>query len=92
LWQRLGQPYSIHQQLFPQASSALLESVGTVRVVVQVNGRSRGMVDLPADVTEADAVAAALQVDAARRALGECASPRVVYVPRRIVNLVTPSA
>ena len=88
LWQRLGQPYSIHQQAFPVTSDAAVEAA-TVRVVVQVNGRARGTVDLAPDADEAAAAVAALRVPAARRALGEEQNPRVVYVPRRVVNFVT---
>jgi leucyl-tRNA synthetase len=89
LWARLGQPYSIHQQRFPEASAAGSDAY-VVRVVVQVNGRPRGTVSLSGDADEVVALDAALRVDAVRRALGDSVQPRVVYVPRRVLNLVTP--
>jgi leucyl-tRNA synthetase len=88
LWARLGKPYSIHQQQFPVAIAELLE-VETLPVAVQVNGRSRGMVQLSPQASQADALAAARQVDAARRILESDAVERVIYVPRRIINLVS---
>lgn len=88
LWARLvDKPYSIHQQPFPVASASLLE-VETLAVAVQVNGRTRGMVQLSPQASQAEALAAARQVDAARKILESGAIERVIYVPRRIINLV----
>ena len=88
LWARLGKPYSIHQQPFPVASAALLES-GTVSVAVQVNGRTRGVVQLAPEASEAQALEAARQVEAVRQALEHRSIQRIVYVPARILNLVS---
>ncbi len=91
LWARLGKPYSIHQQTFPEASEALLV-VATLPVAVQVNGRTRGTVQLAAQADQSEAVAAAQRVEAVSRALDDAPIQRVVYVPGRIVNLVTSRA
>ena len=88
LWARLAKPYSIHQQSFPVASEALLE-VETLPVGVQINGRTRGLVQLAPEASEAEALEAARQVDAARQALDQASVRRVIYVPRRIINLVS---
>ena len=88
LWARLDKPYSIHQQQFPVACAELLE-VDTLPVAVQVDGRSRGMVQLSPQASQADALATARQVEAARRLLDSDGVARVIYVPRRIINLVT---
>jgi leucyl-tRNA synthetase len=88
LWARLGKPYSVHQQPFPVASDALLE-LKTASVAVQVNGRTHGLVQLSADASEAQALEVARGVAAARTALEQPSPPRVVYVPRRIINIVT---
>jgi leucyl-tRNA synthetase len=88
LWARLGKPYSIHQQQLPVASAAVLEVV-TLPVAVQINGRTRGLVQLPPQATEAEALEAARQVEAARQALEQAPVKRVIYVPRRIINLVS---
>jgi leucyl-tRNA synthetase len=87
LWARLGKPYSIHQQPFPVASASLLE-VRTVRVAVQVNGRTRGLVQLAPEATQAEAVETARGLEAVRQALEDAPLRRVVYVPGRIINLV----
>jgi len=88
LWARLGKPYSVHQHPFPLAMASLLE-FETVPVAVQVDGRSRGIVQLSPDASQAEAMAAARQVDAARKLMESDAVARVIYVPRRIINLVS---
>ncbi|HLZ28416.1 MAG TPA: leucine--tRNA ligase [Chloroflexota bacterium] len=88
LWAQLpGKPFSIHQQPFPVASAALLE-VTTVPVAVQINGRTRGLVHLAPQASEAEALAAARGVSVIAQALQQAAPRRVVYVPGRILNLV----
>ena len=88
LWHRLGLPYSIHQQRFPEASEAVLHS-DVVRVVVQVDGRVRGTVELSAGASEAEALEAALQLAEVRRRINGTRPAQVVYVPSRVINLVS---
>jgi leucyl-tRNA synthetase len=47
------------------------------------------MVQLSPQASEAEALDAARQVDAARKLLESAAVERVIYVPRRIINLVS---
>jgi leucyl-tRNA synthetase len=82
LWARLGQPYSVHQQPFPVAEAALLGQ-RTQRVAVQVNGRTRGAIQLIPGASEADAIAAA------RAVVPTPSAGRVVYVAGRVLNFVT---
>ena len=82
LWHRLEQPYSIHQQPFPSADPSLLE-MASVSVAVQLNGRTRGQVQLAPDATEREAI------EAARPVIGAAAIRRVIYVPRRVLNVLT---
>jgi leucyl-tRNA synthetase len=88
LWARLGKPYSIHQQRFPTADVTLLAR-SLVPVAVQVNGRTRGLVELTPDAAEADAVQAARRVAAVQQVLAGTTLRRVIYVPGRIINLLT---
>jgi leucyl-tRNA synthetase len=90
LWTRIGRPYSIHQQRWPAADPAMLERA-TETIAVQVNGRARGVVDLPAGADQGTAEAAARQVEAVQRQLGTAAIARVVYVPGRVINIVLAS-
>jgi leucyl-tRNA synthetase len=87
LWAQLGKPYSIHQQSFPQAADVVLE-VKTVPVALQLNGRTRAVVQLAPDATEAVALEAARGLRLTREPLNPEHVRRVVYVPGRILNLV----
>jgi leucyl-tRNA synthetase len=86
LWARLGKPYSIHQQPFPEADPALLATV-LVQVAVQVDGRTKGVIEVPPNATEAEALAAAETLPAV--ASRGAAARRVIYVPGRVLNIVT---
>jgi leucyl-tRNA synthetase len=87
LWQRLGREYSVHEQPWPQADpEALREEV--VTLVVQVNGKVRERIRLPAGASEDEAVKAALSSENVRRHLNQ-KDPRIgAYVPDRVLSLV----
>jgi leucyl-tRNA synthetase len=87
LWSRLGHPDSLASEPFPVADPALLVDE-TVEIPVQVNGKVRTRVHVPADADEA-AVEAAARADERVAALLEGATVRrVVAVPGRLVNFV----
>jgi leucyl-tRNA synthetase len=87
LWARHGQPYSIHQQRWPQWDPALAAEE-TLTIVVQVNGKVRDRFEAPAAITEAEAKEKALATEGARRHLDGRSPRQVVYVPGRLVNIV----
>jgi leucyl-tRNA synthetase len=87
LWERIGQPYSIHQQAWPTADAALLVRE-TETIAIQINGRTRATIELPAGAEQAEAVAAVRRVESIQQYLNGVALRRVVYVPGRIINLV----
>ena len=87
LWARLGKPYSIHQQAWPQWS-AELAAEDVITIVVQVNGKVRDRVQMPADASEDAIKAAALATDGAQKNLDGRPPKKVIYVPGRLVNIV----
>jgi leucyl-tRNA synthetase len=87
LWQRLGHDHTIAYALFPTADPALLEE-DTIEYPVQVNGKVRGHVTVPAGATTEEVEAAAL-ADARVAAAVDGATPKkVIVVPGRMVNVV----
>jgi leucyl-tRNA synthetase len=87
MWERLGRPYSVHQQPWPQWSEELAAE-DSIEIVVQVNGKVRDKVTVPAGASE-EVVRAAVM--ASPRIQAELAGNQVrkfVYVPGRLVNLV----
>jgi leucyl-tRNA synthetase len=87
LWMELGQPYSIHNQPWPEFDPELAKE-DEITLVIQVNGKVRDRVTVPADISEDAARQAALASEAAQRFM-EGKSPReVIVVPGRLVNIV----
>ena len=87
LWAAMGQPYSVHQQAWPDHDEELAAD-DVVTLVVQVNGKVRGKVEVPADIDEAGATASARGIDNVQRAIGDGTPRRVIYVPGRLLNFV----
>jgi leucyl-tRNA synthetase len=58
-------------------------------LAVQVNGRVRDRLTVPASVTEAEVRQLAVRCDGVRRHVNERPVARIVYVPGRLVNVVT---
>ncbi len=86
LWSRLGGAYSVHQQEWPDVDEAALRD-DIVTIVVQVNGKVRDRIELPAGATEAEAVEAALSSDRVRRHL-DTRTPRTsAYIPDKLLSL-----
>jgi leucyl-tRNA synthetase len=87
LWTRLGKPYSIHTQSWPE----LDEEAATeeqITLVIQVNGRVRDRILVPVGILEEDAKAVALESEAVQRYLEGKPPRKVIYVPGRLVNVV----
>ncbi|WP_025617888.1 leucine--tRNA ligase [Salinispora cortesiana] len=85
LWRRLGHESSLTYAAFPVADPALLVAE-SVTYPVQVNGKVRGRIEVPADAAEETVRAAALEAVAAALAGRE---PRKVIVVRgRMVSVV----
>jgi leucyl-tRNA synthetase len=87
LWARRGNPYSIHQQAWPSYDEALTADE-QVTVVVQVNGKVRDRLSVPADATREQVEAVAMASDKVAALLDGAAVRNVVYVPGRLVNIV----
>jgi leucyl-tRNA synthetase len=74
-------------QAFPQPdASALVQD--EIELVVQINGKLRGSLRVPAGADRATIEAAALACEAASRHLAGAAPKKLVVVPGRLVNIV----
>ncbi|MCX5954759.1 MAG: leucine--tRNA ligase [Cyanobacteria bacterium] len=97
LWQKLGGDSdsggdgdgagSIHRQRWPVADAAALVR-DTIPLVIQVKGKVRGSLDVPADADSATLEQLALASDIAQKWLEGQAPRRVIVVPGKLVNLV----
>ena len=87
LWERLGAADSLTYAPWPQADPAYLER-DTLEVPVQVNGKVRGRIEIPADAAEDEVLDIARADSNVARHLAEHEIERAIYVPKRIVNFV----
>jgi leucyl-tRNA synthetase len=89
LWERLGEPYSVHGRQWPAHDSSAEADGEGITLVVQVDGRVRDRLTLAAGAAEDEVRVRALGSPAVQRALGGSTVARVVYVPGRLLNIVT---
>ncbi|MBI1273018.1 MAG: leucine--tRNA ligase [Alphaproteobacteria bacterium] len=87
MWQRLGHKTMLCETPWPKADQTLLVS-DTVTMAVQVNGKLRATITLPAGTDKARAEAAALAEENVQRILAGAAPRKVIVVPDKIVNIV----
>jgi leucyl-tRNA synthetase len=87
LWERTGNAYSIHNQSWPEWD-AELAAEEEITLVVQVNGKVRDRILVPADVSEKQAKEIALSSEKVRPHVEGRETLRVIYVPGRLVNIV----
>ncbi|WKU07561.1 leucine--tRNA ligase [Micromonospora sp. HUAS LYJ1] len=85
LWRMLGHDTSLAYADFPAADPALLVA-DTVTYPVQVNGKVRGRIEVPADAAQVSVRAAALEAVAS--ALAGREPRKVIVVPGRLVSVV----
>ncbi|MBW2525117.1 MAG: leucine--tRNA ligase [Deltaproteobacteria bacterium] len=87
LWHRLGHGDSLAYQPWPTFDEALCVD-DTIEIGVQVNGKTRGTVQIAKDASEEDARAAALAVETVGRHVEGKTVRKFIYVPGKIINFV----
>jgi len=87
LWTKTGHLYSIHNHPFPEWD-AELAAEEEFTLVVQVNGKLRDRVTAPITITEEEARELALSRERIKAYLNDRKIVRIIYVPRRLVNVV----
>jgi leucyl-tRNA synthetase len=87
LWEMTGHAYSIHNQAWPKWDAGLAKE-DEITLVVQVNGKLRDRITVPASISEAAAKEAAQSSDKVKTFLTGKTVAQVIYVPGKLVNLV----
>jgi leucyl-tRNA synthetase len=86
LWERLGHTTSVFDAAWPSYDPALTVAK-QIDLAVQVNGKMRSTIKVAPDITQDDAVAAALATPAvAKYVTGPV--KKVIFVPGRLINLI----
>jgi leucyl-tRNA synthetase len=87
MWEALGNKTPLTQTPWPKADPALLEA-DTVTLAVQVNGKMRATITLPAHADQKATETAALAEATIKAMLAGKSVKKIIVVPGRIVNVV----
>jgi leucyl-tRNA synthetase len=87
LWQRLGHGQSLAYHVWPVADPALLKA-DVLEIPVQVNGKVRGKISVPAEAQESEVIEIAKADQNVGKHLAGQNLKRAIYVRGRIVNFV----
>ena len=87
LWQKLGKPYSIHQQPWPEVDEeAVIEE--EYELVIQINGKMRDKIRVPKDLNKEKAISMALLSNNVQKFMNGKEPKKVIFVPGKLINLV----
>ena len=89
LWERRGHQYSVHTSAWPVADASLAASE-TIELPVQVDGKLRDRLVVTPDTPAAEIEAMALASEHVQRYLAGRSPAKVIQIPGRLVNIVTP--
>ncbi len=88
LWRKvIDASASVHDQRWPEYSEAALK-VEHVEIVLQVNGKVRGRLTVPAEASREELEQIALADANVRTHIGSASVRKVICVPGRLVNIV----
>lgn len=87
LWFKLGGKGLVSLSTWPSFNEQLCKD-DTLTMGVQVNGKMRGTIEIPADCPENEAVSLAQQVQTVIAALNGKNIEKVIYKPGKILNLI----
>ena len=88
LWtNHMGKPYSIHQQSWPKVDEAATKE-DTIELPVQINGKVRDRVIVPAEASEEEIKSAALASETVQKYLEGKEPKKVIVANKRLVSIV----
>jgi len=87
IWRALGHKTSVHLEPWPKFDPSLTRDE-TVTVVVQVNGKVRDRLTVPAGTSEADVRALALNSDAVKRHLDGNPPKKFIFIKDKMLSIV----
>jgi leucyl-tRNA synthetase len=89
LWQNIGNSGSIHTASFPTFEPAALVA-DELTIVIQIMGKTRGTIAVPASSTKDEIEALAKNSEVAQRYLAGKEIKKTIVVPGKLVNFVAP--
>jgi leucyl-tRNA synthetase len=90
LWETLGNVTFLYTETWPTFDPKLAEK-DEIELVLQINGKVRAKLSVPASITEEEAITMALHEERIEK---QCAGKQIlktIYVPKKLVNIVIAS-
>ena len=87
LWAALDKPYSVHTQAWPEYDPAAAKE-DEITLVVQINGKVRDRITVPAGISEAEAQAMALASEAVKQHVDGQTPKKIIVIEGKLVNIV----
>jgi leucyl-tRNA synthetase len=87
LWEMIGEKGNLLKAAWPKYDAALA-ALDEIEIPVQVNGKLRGRVVVPADASEDRVKQAALADEKVQAAIAGKDVVKVILVPKKMVNVV----
>lgn len=87
LWRGAIDASSVHEQSWPECDEEALK-VDNVEIVLQVNGKVRGRLTVPAEATKEELEKIAMADSNVQAHIGDATVRKVICVPGRLVNIV----
>jgi len=86
MWSKMGNEFSIHQKEWPKTEEKYLKEE-TVNLVIQVNGKTRGILEVKPGLKEEEAVKLSQADQRAGKYLKD-GHKKVIYIQNKIINFV----
>ncbi|WP_422661895.1 leucine--tRNA ligase [Pannus brasiliensis] len=87
LWHELGNTGSIHLQSWPKVDAKALE-VDEITLVIQISGKTRGTIQVPANADKSQLETLARESEIAKRYIEGKEIKKAIVVPGKLVNFV----
>ena len=87
LWEASGRQQSMDHEMWPQFDPAAARE-DEITIIVQVNGKVRSRLDVPADIDDALLQEKALDDDRIRKFIDGKKPKKIIVVNKKLVNIV----
>ena len=87
IWEELELEGRLNAAKWPEFDEAKCVEA-TVEIVIQINGKLRGRMNIPADISPADAIALAKEQNGISEQIEGKTIVKELYVPKKLVNIV----
>ena len=87
LWNKLGHKNSIMSEKWPQADPKFLREE-TILLIIQINGRLRDKIEVPADISEDEAKKLTISRENVKKWTQGKEIKKIIFIPNKLINVV----